>query len=136
MYSFLTICALALFIVAIRISRLLQRSSLPIGPRGYPLIGTQHAHTYLPSQPNKYKGSFFDVCYKPEIVLHQLAKQYGGLFPIWLGNQLFIILSDAKIVQDLLVKRNSITSTRKKHFIGNAVWEGKAVIGTPYGPLW
>lgn len=136
MYSFTTLGFLALIILAILIFRSLQRAGLPVGPRGYPYIGTQQSHDHLPSLPKKCKGSFFDVRHQPEIVLHQLAKKYGGLYSIWLGNQLFIILSDAKIVQDLLVKRNLISATRKKYFIGNTVWAGKALIGTPYGPLW
>jgi hypothetical protein len=68
--------------------------------------------------------------------LHRWAQQYGGWYSVWLGNQLYIVISDDDVVKDLLVSRGAISSSRKEYLIGQTAMSGRAVITTPLNDLW
>jgi hypothetical protein len=65
------------------------------------------------------------------------AKAYGPLFSILLGNQLFVVISDARIAKDLLVSNGAIFSSRKLYFMKNkTILHGRAITATPYNDTW
>ncbi|KAG5729753.1 Cytochrome P450 2F2 [Termitomyces sp. T112] len=73
----------------------------------------------------------------PERTLHAWAKSYGPLFSIWMGTQLFIVISDPHIARDLLVVNGSNFSTRKKYFMKNQmILRGRAITASEYGDRW
>ena len=45
------------------------------------------------------------------------AKKYGPLFSIWMGTQLFVVISDPHIAWDLLVTHGAVFSSRKRYFL-------------------
>ncbi|KAJ7034656.1 cytochrome P450 [Mycena alexandri] len=69
----------------------------------------------------------------PERRLDAWAKQYGGLFSVWMGNQLFVVISDPKVARDLLVTQGAIFSSRKNYFMKNQmILTGRAITASPY----
>ena len=49
------------------------------------------------------------------------AKKYGPLFSIWMGSQLFVVISDPRIARNLLVINGATFSSRKRYFLKNQV---------------
>ena len=73
----------------------------------------------------------------PERTLRAWAATYGPLFSIWMGNQLFVVISDARIAKDLLVSNGAIFSSRKQYFMkSQTILHGRAVTSTPYNETW
>ena len=73
----------------------------------------------------------------PERVLQDLSKTYGSLFSLWMGDQLFVVISDARIAKDLLVSNGAIFSSRKPYFMkSQTILRGLGVTSTPYNDTW
>lgn len=73
----------------------------------------------------------------PERTLRAWAKTYGPLFSVWMGNQLFVVISDARIARDLLVSNGAIFSSRKQYFMkSQTILRGRAMTSTPYNDTW
>jgi len=73
----------------------------------------------------------------PERVLRDLSKTYGPLFSLWMGDQLFVVISDARIAKDLLVSNGAIFSSRKPYFMkSQTILRGRALTATPYNATW
>ena len=73
----------------------------------------------------------------PERVLWNWSKTYGRLFSLWMGDQLFVVISDARIAKDLLVSNGAIFSSRKPYFMKcQTILRGLAVTATPYNDTW
>ncbi|KAJ7122820.1 cytochrome P450 [Mycena epipterygia] len=73
----------------------------------------------------------------PERVLHRWAQTYGPLFSVWMGDQLFIVISDPKVAQDLLVTQGAIFSSRKRYFMKNqTILAGRAITASEYDDTW
>lgn len=72
-----------------------------------------------------------------ERVIHAWAQAYGGLYSIFLGNQLFMVISDPHVARDLLVTNGAIFSSRKPYFMKNrTILRGLAVTGSAYNDTW
>jgi hypothetical protein len=73
----------------------------------------------------------------PERTLRAWARTYGPLFSVWMGNQLFVVISDARIAKDLLVSNGAIFSSRKRYFMkSQTILRGRAITATPYDDTW
>ncbi|KAJ3484381.1 hypothetical protein NLI96_g5681 [Meripilus lineatus] len=73
----------------------------------------------------------------PERTLYAWAKKYGPLFSVWMGDQLFVVISDPQVARDLLVTNGAIFSSRKQYFIKNQViLRGRAITASPYDDKW
>ena len=73
----------------------------------------------------------------PERALQAWSRTYGPLFSVWMGNQLFVVISDARIAKDLLVSNGAIFSSRKQYFIkSQTILRGRAITATPYNDKW
>lgn len=56
---------------------------------------------------------------------------------MWLGNQLFIVVSDPQIVKDLMVTNGAIFSSRKEMFLkSQTIFAGRGITATPYNDRW
>jgi hypothetical protein len=54
-----------------------------------------------------------------------------------MGNQLFVVISDARIAKDLLVSNGAIFSSRKQYFIkSQTILRGRGITATPYNDKW
>jgi len=73
----------------------------------------------------------------PERVLKNWSKTYGPLFSLWMGDQLFVVISDACIAKDLLVTNSAIFSSRAPYFMKcQTILRGLAITATPYNDKW
>lgn len=82
-------------------------------------------------------GSFPFLTEYPELTLDKWAKKYGDLYSIWLGNQLFVIISSPHVAKDLLVTYGAVFSSRKEMFIkSKTVFAGRGITATPYNDRW
>ncbi|KAB8222023.1 cytochrome P450 [Aspergillus novoparasiticus] len=89
--------------------------SIPHGPVGLPIL-----------------GSFYSLTRYPELTLDYCAKRFGKLYSIWLGNQLFVIVSDPEGAKDLLLTNGNVFSSRKEIFIkSQTVFAGRGITATP-----
>ncbi|KAJ7912131.1 cytochrome P450 [Mycena leptocephala] len=53
------------------------------------------------------------------------------------GDQLFVVISDPRVAQDILVENGATFSSRKNYFIGNeVVLHHRAITASPYNDLW
>ncbi|KAF3401654.1 3-hydroxyphenylacetate 6-hydroxylase [Penicillium rolfsii] len=94
--------------------------SIPKGPRGIPVF-----------------GSFYALTRYPELTLDRWAKKFGKLYSIWLGNQLFVIVSDPNVAKDLMVTNGNVFSSRKEMYIkSQTVFAGRGITATPYNDRW
>ncbi|CDM34235.1 hypothetical protein DTO013E5_2366 [Penicillium roqueforti] len=93
---------------------------IPKGPLGLPIF-----------------GSFYSLTRYPELTLDYWAKKFGDLYSIWLGNQLFVIVSDPNIAKDLMVTNGNVFSSRKEMFIkSQTIFAGRGITATPYNDRW
>ncbi|ROV90952.1 hypothetical protein VPNG_10082 [Cytospora leucostoma] len=96
------------------------RPNLPDGPVGLPIV-----------------GSFPFLTHYPELILDKWAKTFGDLYSVWLGNQLFVIVSSPDVAKDLMVTNGSVFSSRKEMFIkSQTVFVGRGITATPYNDRW
>jgi hypothetical protein len=112
-----------------------ENKTLPRGPRALPYVGMCRI-SFSFRDLTFTVGSFFQVYKNPAEVLHQWAKKYGSLYPVWLGNQLFLVISDPEIVRDLIIQQGATSASRKEYYLNSIVAAGRAVITTPYGQRW
>ena len=93
----------------------------------------KHGHTIPPGPPLRYPF----LRHRPERALQSLSRTYGPLFSLWMGNQLFVVISDARIAKDLLVVNGAVCSSRKQYHIKcQTIFRGRAVTATPYNDKW
>nr|GAT55589.1 cytochrome P450 [Mycena chlorophos] len=72
-----------------------------------------------------------------ELVLDKWARRFGPLYSVWFGDQMFVVLSHPKVVQDLLVENGAIFSSRKNYYVKNEViLHDRAITANPYDQRW
>jgi hypothetical protein len=82
-------------------------------------------------------GSFPFLTKYPELTLDKWAKQFGDLYSLWLGTQLFVIISSPEIAKDLMVTNGSVFSSRKEMFLkSQTIFAGRGITATPYNDRW
>lgn len=73
----------------------------------------------------------------PERALDGWAKHFGPLFSLWMGNQLYVVISDPHIARDIFVNNGAIFSSRKDYFIKNqSILRGRAITASQYNDKW
>ncbi|KAL0574732.1 hypothetical protein V5O48_007239, partial [Marasmius crinis-equi] len=89
-------------------------NGIPPGPVGLPIVGSHPFLTHF-----------------PELTIDRWAKQYGPLYSVWLGNQLFMMISDPQIVKDLMVTNGAVFSSRKEMFLkSKKIFVGRGITAT------
>jgi hypothetical protein len=53
-----------------------------------------------------------------------------------MGNQLFVVVSDARIARDIFVSNGAFFSSRKQYFTKDTILRGRAITSTPYNDTW
>ena len=82
-------------------------------------------------------GSFNSLTNYPELVLDKWAKTFGKIYSVWLGNQLFVVVSDPSIAKDLMVTNGNVVSSRKEMYVkSQTVFAGRGITATPYNNRW
>lgn len=103
--AFITLLYLAL------ISRVGQRSKdLPPGPPTLPIIGNLHQ---MPTKPEESGRQF-----------EKWAREYGSVYSLIFGTQVWIILCKDWAVKDLLERRGAIYSSRPEAYLAQDVFSG------------
>ncbi|KIK57259.1 hypothetical protein GYMLUDRAFT_173296 [Collybiopsis luxurians FD-317 M1] len=88
----------------------------------------------LPPGPNR---RFFSLRQYPERTVFAWAAKYGRLFSVWMGSQLFVVISDPRVARDLLVTNGAIFSSRRQYFLKNKIiLKGRAITASEYGDTW
>jgi hypothetical protein len=56
---------------------------------------------------------------------------------MWLGNQLFVVISDPQIAKDLMVTNGAVFSSRKENFIkSQTIFARRGVTAMAYSDKW
>ncbi|KAF5372255.1 hypothetical protein D9757_009648 [Collybiopsis confluens] len=88
----------------------------------------------LPPGPNR---RFLSLQQYPERIISTWAAKYGPLFSVWMGSQLFVVVSDPRVARDLLVTSGAIFSSRRQYFLKNKIiLKGRAITASEYGDTW
>lgn len=59
------------------------------------------------------------------------------MYSIWLGNQLFVVVSDPDIAKDLMVTNSGVFSSQKElHIKSQTILVGRGTTATPYDDRW
>ncbi|KMQ90114.1 cytochrome p450 18a1, partial [Lasius niger] len=111
---FLVFISVVLTVVYIRWLKYIR--TLPPGPWGLPIFG------YLRSM----KGNLMHLRYS------ELAKKYGSIFSVRLGNQLVVVLSNYRVIRDAF-RREDFTGRPHTEFTN--ILDGYGVINTD-GAMW
>jgi hypothetical protein len=65
------------------------------------------------------------------------AKQYGPLYSIKLASQNAIVISDRRLVKELMDKKSSVSSARPRALFFESVYEGRQILLLPHtDPRW
>lgn len=87
--------------------------------------------------PTFFTGCFPFLTRYPELALDRWAKKFGPLYSMWLGNQLFVVVSDPKMVKDLVVTNGAIFSSRKEMYMkSQIIFVRRGITATPYDEIW
>ncbi|XP_047326721.1 flavonoid 3'-monooxygenase CYP75B137-like [Impatiens glandulifera] len=97
-----------------------QSLSLPPGPMGLPIFGN------LPFL-NPELHSYFTA----------LAKTYGPIFSLRLGNKIAVVISTSSLAQEVLKDQDIIFANRNVPIAGKVgLCGGSDILWSPYGPEW
>lgn len=91
-----------------------------LGPPTLPVLGNLHQ---IPA-----KGSYLKFT--------QWAHKYGGLYSLKLGTGTAIVITDRRIVKELIDRKSSKYSNRPESFVAHAVTGGSHLLAMQYGSLW
>lgn len=97
-----------------------REKGLPPGPPTVPLLGNLHQ---IPK-----KGAHFQFT--------EWAKQYGGLYTLKLGTGTAAVITDRRLVKELVDKKSSKYSERPKSYVANLISGGDHILLMDYGPQW
>ena len=82
-------------------------------------------------------GCFPFLTHYPELTLDCWAKKFGPLYSMWLGEQLFVVVSDPHITKDLMISNGAVFSSRKDTFIkSRTILTGRGIATMPYDSGW
>jgi hypothetical protein len=99
-------------------SQMLLDGPVLFGIHAHRNLEDKHGHPLPPGPPLRYPF----LRHRPEHALQNWSRIYGPLFSVWLGIQLFVVISDAFIARDLLVS-NSAVGIRVLHQVsGYTLW--------------
>ncbi|EXJ84778.1 hypothetical protein A1O3_05450 [Capronia epimyces CBS 606.96] len=98
-----------------------REKGLPPGPPTLPVLGNIHQ---IP-----IKGSYLKFT--------EWAKTYGGIFSLKIGSGTAIVLTDRKLVKQLVDKKSAIYSNRPHSYVShNLITGGDHVLIAHYGKTW
>ncbi|XP_070562376.1 cytochrome P450 1A5-like isoform X1 [Ptychodera flava] len=108
---------LVAFVLIAALWSMRRPAGLPPGPRGFPFI-----------------GNIFDMSGNPMLTMSDFAKTYGDMFSLKMGLQNVVVLNNAKVVREALVKKQDGLSKRPWVYSIDLLTEGGQDI--TYGKRW
>eukprot|EP01018_Ginkgo_biloba_P008355 Gb_11069 [translate_table: standard] len=97
-----------------------NRSRLPPGPPGLPIIGNLH-----------------QLGDKPHQSLFHLAHKYGPLMSLQLGSKTTVVVSSPSMAREVLKNNDQSFSSRSITTAAKTfAYEGTSLVWSPYGPRW
>ncbi|KAK4508806.1 hypothetical protein PRZ48_002545 [Zasmidium cellare] len=97
-----------------------REKHLPPIPATYPILGN------LPQVP--LKGAHFQFT--------KWAREYGGIYSLKLGTGTAVVITDRKLVKELVDKKSSKYSERPKSYVANLISGGDHILLMDYGNQW
>ncbi|KAG4422324.1 hypothetical protein IFR04_004476, partial [Cadophora malorum] len=94
--------------------------NFPDGPPTLPVIGNLHQ---MPKE-------------KPYLKFTEWAKTCGGMFSLKLGTTTAVVLTDRRIIKQLLDKKPSTPSNRPKNEVSHMIGEGDHMLLMDNTPTW
>lgn len=64
------------------------------------------------------------------------AHKYGGLYSLKLGTGTAIVITDRRIVKELVDRKSSKYSNRPESYVAHTITGGSHLLAMQYGPLW
>ncbi|KAJ5787369.1 cytochrome P450 [Penicillium paradoxum] len=112
----IALCVLYLVLVTGR-----RAKNLPPGPPTIPILGNLHQ---IPR-----KGSYFKFT--------EWAKQYGGLYSLKLGTGTAVVITDRRIIKELIDKKSAKYSNRPHSYVSHDLMtSGDHLLVMQYGQQW
>lgn len=93
---------------------------LPPGPPTLPILGNLHQ---IPK-----KGAHFQFT--------QWAQQYGGIYTLKLGTGTAAVITDRRLVKQLIDKKSAIYSDRPKSYVADLISSGDHILLMKHGQQW
>ncbi|KAL4748420.1 hypothetical protein BDW72DRAFT_214807 [Aspergillus terricola var. indicus] len=97
-----------------------REKGLPSGPPTLPILGNLHQ---IP-----VKGSYLKFT--------EWASQYGGLYSLKLGTGTAIVITEPRLVKEVIDRKSSKYSNRPDSFVAHTITGGSHLLVMQYGPLW
>jgi hypothetical protein len=70
-------------------------------------------------------------------MLDYWAKRHGPLYSLWLGNMLFVVISDPNIAKDIMITNGAVSSSRKDMFLkSQVIFSARGIVANPYNDRW
>lgn len=116
----LFLCSLVLVLYFAREFWRRKFSKLPPGPWGLPVI-----------------GAIFRVGKNPHLDFTEMAKEYGDVFSLMLGNRLVVVINGEQAIQETVIKHPTAFAGRPKLYtfeLANRL--GNSLVLTDYSPRW
>ncbi|PPJ49559.1 hypothetical protein CBER1_01956 [Cercospora berteroae] len=97
-----------------------REKHLPPGPPTLPILGNI---SQIPLQYSHFKFT-------------EWARQYGGIYSLKLGTGTAVVITDRRLVKELVDKKSSKYSTRPDSYVANLISGGDHILLMKYGPQW
>jgi len=97
-----------------------REKHLPPGPPTLPILGNIHQ---IPK-----KGAHFQFT--------EWAKQYGGIYSLKLGTGTAAVLTDRRLVKQLVDKKSALYSQRPKSYVADFISSGDHILLMQHGQQW
>lgn len=97
-----------------------REKHLPPGPPTLPILGNIHQ---IPK-----KGAHFQFT--------EWAKQYGGIYTLKLGTGTAAVITERRLVKQLVDKKSALYSERPKSYVANLISSGDHILLMQHGQQW
>jgi cytochrome P450 len=97
-----------------------REKDLPPGPPTLPILGNLHQ---IPK-----KGAHFQFT--------QWAHQYGGIYSLKLGTGTAAVLTDRRLVKQLIDKKSTLYSDRPESYVADLISSGDHILLMKHGQQW
>jgi cytochrome P450 len=97
-----------------------REKNLPPGPPTLPVLGNLHQ---IPK-----KGAHFQFT--------EWARQYGGIYSLKLGTGTAVVITDRRLVKQLVDKKSALYSQRPKSYVADLISSGDHILLMQHGQQW
>lgn len=119
--------------------QLLTTLAIRPGPPTIPVLGNLHE---IPKKGSYLKYAILSYPRHEGITKQstnrftEWAKQYGGLYSLKIGTGTAIVITDRRIVKELVDRKSSKYSNRPESYVAHTITGGSHLLAMQYGPLW